>query len=458
MRVLALCVLASCAQGKEEAPHQGGAPGDSATPDCAVLSYEGALCEGANAVRGDLELVDDAVARCLCTVDGHLKLRGPSEASLPLLTSVGGELSLGTGLTALSAPGLEEVGSLRFSNAKLLVSAALPSLHTVAADLRFEGLTALLELELEGLQSVAGDLVVVDNLNLARLHHPRLSSVGGSVSVEDNSYLVDWAGTEALSSLGGDLIARRNPGLNPMDFGSLTAAAELALEDLDGLVVLDGFPRLTEVRGSLRISGAAQLQRIEGFGALKRVGGAVQIITNPALTQIDAFHALEELGLDGDLEDETHWLRVAANFTLSDIHGFGALREAGGVSVEADLRLLAFDLPALEHARHSIDLSDNDAMTGIGGFAKLETVGGSLLLNGHERVTSVHGFPRLTSVGANLEIRDNPLLGTLGGFDALNDVAGDVALTGNPLLPKAEATALAEGIESVGGEISLDPG
>lgn len=81
-------------------------------------------------------------------------------------------------------------------------------------------------------------------------------------------------------------------------------------------------------------------------------------------------------------------------------------------------------------------------------FAKLETVGGSLVFN--TRVTNLHLFSNLSFIGGDVVIRDNELLGALSDPTRSVAIGGNLFIANNEILPTCEAESFEEGLRTNG--------
>jgi hypothetical protein len=207
-----------------------------------LLRVTGTMHVEANHALGRLQL------GTLKTIDGDLVIRDNAVLTnldgLPLLSTVGGDLSIG--------------GELSFHG-----NATLSSIGGLAT-----------------LEQVGGDLVIGNNPQLSSLNGFELSAVGGALRVLELPVLSSLAALQTLVDVGKDL----------------------ELSDLDALANLAGLEALERVEGDLRIGsrepeeGNAALNSIEQLTALTRVDGELLIANNPLLPQCQANALTQRLG------------------------------------------------------------------------------------------------------------------------------------------------------------------
>jgi hypothetical protein len=235
---------------------------------------------------GDTTPDDTAVSDCpagLVTHEGSVTLSDAADETLDGIECVHGDLTLeGTALTA----------------------ALTTRVVFVAGDLVVDG-TGLQDFDdLAALDEVAGDLLVVDNAQLGSVDIDAISALGG-LTVERNDSLTEWR-LQGLSTVSGAVQITDNGALERVDLrglastdGAFRLESNPSLDRVDGDVLgsvggdftLEGglfsnvdVGELTDVTGSLRLVGDADLDALGGLQSVSSVGGDLTIRDNPSLT------------------------------------------------------------------------------------------------------------------------------------------------------------------------------
>jgi hypothetical protein len=211
---------------------------------------------------------------------------------------------------------------------------------------------------LSALRSVGLDLHI-ENCDVPSLELPFLASTGGEIALLNNRRLASTQGLRALTStLGVALIGN-------------------AL-----LADVDGFSRLTELKGDLSVVNNAAIQTLNGFANLRGIGMSVDVSSNPALRSLDGMRALQGVG---------QMLNIGFNPSLEALRGFGALRSVG-----ADLIVRQN-----EKLKELTDLGASLQIVGAG------PAGGALIVEDNEALTSLAplGSPPLQVVRGEVRVR-----------------------------------------------------
>lgn len=434
-------------------------------------------------IRGHLVLEVGGAIRLpsLTTIDGDLIIGSAStpvssDIVLSALTRVGGSVRIAhtTGEGAIRMPRLTDIGAhldLSFGTFAL----DLPVLTTVGADLRVSH-TGLLSFALDALQTVGGSLVLTDNTLAPDLTFtvPRLESIardlvlsgevrlvatrvltlGGDLRGTDLTGHIDLAGLRQLGSI--HLTRSR---LDTLGIAALrTLVGDLTLESIDGLTSLE-LPLLDTLPGHLRVTDLPALATIDaplvtqlaelrlshnpalsflGFKRLARISGDLELTHNGALSYV--LDALTSVGRD---------LTIAHNEALDG--QLPRLTDVGRHLTVADQPAPYSNLVALQVVVGDLSFS---ALSGSDEYddlriATLKQVGGTLRV---ERLASIEkvAFDALRSVGSSTSLGD--LVVTLNrhvtGLELpkLATVAGRVELIDNPRLPIAPLLALLESV------------
>ena len=94
-------------------------------------------------------------------------------------------------------------------------------------------------------------------------------------------------------------------------------------------------------------------------------------------------------------------------------------------------------------------------MLALPAFDDLTDVDGDFTIADNPLLEQPHQVQNLTTVGGSFTLTDNLALFTVSQLFTLDSVGEDVVITGNTALPTSEADALANGITSVGGTVTV---
>ena len=361
---------------------------------------------------------------CVCEVGGDVLLE--ADPDLPSLTRVGGDIRVAAGTARVDLPALVSAGGLDLGEASDLRVVRLARLEVLDSALLLRS-PSLEEVDLPWLTELPA-LSATEAINLRRLELPRLQTVQGDLRLTGMPYLSVLSGVSTLTWIGGDL---ELVGLSSWSSGGSFALShvggDLMIQET-GLSVIEGFDELVVVPGELSLTLNRQVTRIGGFDRLERVGEALRVSGCDDLERIDGFGAVSEIGLDGQVDDETHHLRIAFSFSLAEVDAFESLAHVGGVSVVGNEVLAAFDLPSLHTVDHELALRNTSA-TVLDGFEALQAVG-SLEITGHGLLEELGGLGSLVEA-ETVVISENVLLQRIDGLRALERVAGDLDLQRN---------------------------
>lgn len=446
-------------------------------------------------VDGDLDIDghgDLSDLHCLVAITGDLLISGPGLASvhgLERLETIGGDLEitswpiitdldglsglrfLGGGLF-LHARDLADIGTLGFLSGSIpaltLQGADIEDLSPLSAitqvegDLKLDRLSALTTLsDLKRLVVVGGDLSLTNSDALAVVDFPSLAEVGGDVFYVSNPVLI---GIEAPQVVGGSIAIERNdtlPDFAGWDLasvgGSLTIAENTSLSHLYGLEGVTGIASTVEVTGNAALVDLAGLdglatvqtmlvtdngiQTLDGLGSLEEAQ-ELYVRENPALDHPGSLGT--DLVIGGDL-----WFESNASMT-----SFAGLDLSYGDTVTL------IDLPSLESYEGLggdlgfLDFVSTDA-TDLRGLEAVAALDG-LFLQDTAAVT-LNGLEGLRAIAFDLWILDNLELADVTALHGLSAVGGDVEITGNARLAEADAQALIEAIDAIGGTVTVGP-
>ena len=256
--------------------------------------------------------------------------------------------------------GLVSAGELRIENAPELDSLAplaglqrlrfltLRDLDLGAMDGEGAGLGAF-----TGLARIDRRLALVEVAGLRSLAGLDQLAVLGGLELVGNPELVELHGLPAaVTGLDGDLVLRGNP----------------------GLVDAAGLEGLTWLGGSLTLGGAegpTALTSLAGLGGLRFIGGDLAVVHAPGLATLAGLSALEELG--GDLWATTVYSAAPGPFSFA---GLGALHTVHGQVALWD-HATAASLAGLEGLRGAggLSLEGNGALGSLAGVGGLTALG-----------------------------------------------------------------------------------
>ena len=127
-------------------------------------------------------------------------------------------------------------------------------------------------------------------------------------------------------------------------------------------------------------------------------------------------------------------VQIVRNQSLEMIDLSG-LTSAGEVEIHGNPLLDGLTAHALVEVSRWFQIDDNNALTALGDFSSLSTVGERVSVTRNDSLSSIFAsLPALRSVGENLDVHDNPALpacevDALAG--ALTELGGLVVNTGN---------------------------
>lgn len=322
---------------------------------------------------------------------------------------------------------------------------------------------------IEGYETIQGSVALLDGVtDLSPLY--ALTRITGSLRIEDTSTLPSLTGLEQLTTIGGDLAIRGSTFAALSELESLTAVEGVHIEETTqlqdlralsrvtalsrNLVVQDstlaslaGLEGLTTIAGYLNIQQASALTSLDGLGGLTTVGKTVFLVQNPLLVEVDGLSGLTTVGeslaitdlpvlstLQLPLVSVRESVQVVRNPELTTI-ALPSLGEAGELEIHRNPLLTELTVPALEAIGGWMQIDDNAALTGLGNFSVLHTVGGRVSITRNGSLTQLAAsLPALSEVGENLDVHDNPVLPACeveALAAALTELGGSVVNTGN---------------------------
>lgn len=263
-------------------------------------------------VAGDLALSGNTILASLnlaqLTTVGSLKLN-----ALPALENLG----LTTGITSAEEVIIADTGLSAISG----INVVKLQTFDVNNNGNIESIDSGLQ-EVTGLISISynaeGVEVKLDKLSKAKsiylqsissLSVSNLTEVTGSLSFSSND--IESIEISSLGEIGNSLTIDDNSELEEIEFANLTKiGGALIIEDNDKLTSFSGFPELSEIGGSVNISGAFDNGT---FDSLDRVAGGFSLRSSGDLT----CEEFNELNKDGDVKGDKYYCSGADAETSS---------------------------------------------------------------------------------------------------------------------------------------------
>jgi hypothetical protein len=206
--------------------------------------------------QADIDNFQTAFLNCTA-IQGNVTISGSDITNLmglDNLTSIGGNIDIGSNPALTSLTGLENITS-------------------IAGGLGISSNDALTSLTgLENVTSIGGHLNIYENYALTSLTGlENVTSIGGGFSIYNNDALTSLTGLEGLTSIGG----RLDIGFN------------------DALTSLTGLENITSIARDLGISYNDALTSLTGLENVTSIGGGLFIDDNPVLTRLTGMENID---------------------------------------------------------------------------------------------------------------------------------------------------------------------
>ncbi|MFT3826800.1 MAG: carboxypeptidase-like regulatory domain-containing protein [Chitinophagaceae bacterium] len=256
-------------------------------------------------------------------------------------------------------------------------------------------------------ETVAVDLT--HNIKLATINMSALETVSNSFNLD--------GGYETVQALA------------TFDLPALKTCGRFLITNCPGIVNLDGFANLTSVTGDFSISNAnipganVKLKTINGFNKLASIAYSCGLETASGsgytgpLTSIQGFKSLKTVGA----------MFTIGGLNLTDISGFASLETIG-----QDMRIVNTGLTGVEgfpkltssglSENRLINITDNNKLTTLKGFASLTNVVGVFIARNAE-LKDLQGFEKVTSMKSEITVGQNT---KLTNIDGLANVGGTI--------------------------------
>jgi hypothetical protein len=347
------------------------------------------------------------------------------------LTISGSELTNLDGLANLRFIG----GTFNVGSSTLSTTEGLSNLEEIMQVLQVGG-AQLTSLSLPQLKSV-GTRMFISSSALASISLPKLAYVGGAMIIKDCPQMGSLEGFSALTALGGapgaaQLTVENMDGLQDLDgLGGLSGTIyDLYIRENDNLTSLSGLGGIARVEqsgtrtGEMEIRNNAKLTNLSGLG-VTFVGTVLWIEGNPLLSSTSGLDSLNEVGT----------LLINYSPALQNLNGLGSLAHLFTLRIwNSPLLKNLNGLDGLIVVDGAVDIEytgieDVDALFGLTG------IGSSLSINHNDALLNVDGFSALLSIGQGITIESNAVLDNLDGFAKLNMICatggGSLVVTAN---------------------------
>lgn len=222
------------------------------------------------------------------------------------------------------------------------------------------------------------------------------SGVTGSVTLRGNN-IVSLGGMSGWTQVGNDLTIGLGSVSSLSGLSNITSiGGDLKIIGYsNSLVGLSGFQ---EIGGSLEIENTALLN-LTGLNNLRKIGGRLNI-SNNALISLNGLSSLSVVENN---------IQITYNNALTGLGGLSNLDSVGLV------------LHGSTYGYHSIQIYSNASLIDVSGMTDLEYVEGQIAFNSNPSLTTITGFPNLAYANSIL-FHTNPALTHVSGFQNLQAV------------------------------------
>ena len=325
-----------------------------------------------------------------------------------------------------------------------------------------DGITFSTQAEIDNFQTnypgcteIEGDVEIngedINNLNGLSV----LTTIGGYLQIGDyhfstNLDMTSLAGLENLTSIGGDLVIRRNNSLiNLTELENITSIeGELRIVENFSLTGLTGLHNITSIAGNLWIDCNFLMNNLSGLNNLTYIGEELWIqLFN--LTNLNGLNNLTSIG--GNLS-------IISCYDLLSLSGLENLISiGGGLRFSHVLRLPNFSgLDNLTSIGDFFSLYNNSCLTNLTGLENLTSIGGKFSITKNNSLTSLTALNNLTSIEGELFINNNNVLVNLAGLDNINaESISNLTIYDNPLLSTCEVQSVCDYLSSPNGDINI---
>jgi gliding motility-associated-like protein len=310
-----------------------------------------------------------------------------------------------SGITAIKTI----IGSLIINYSKITSVSNFSNLEFIGGDFEIDQSHLLETIEgIDKLQTVNGDFLITHNYsglkNIKGFN--ALEQIGGNFQVSENYSLETISLFNNLLNVEGWFLIRRANAMEKLEgfnnlvrIGVLTnpiwlSEGNLWITENDSLIEINGFASLIEIAQSFHITQNSKLEKVIGFTGLVQTYG-MNFNRCPLLIEIPQFDNLVTIGSGLEI-----W-----RTGLAQIDGFNNIQIIGD----------------LNPSWGNLNISDNNNLISITGFALLNELKGALDITAHSKLVMIDGFLTLTKI-RSLNIVANDDLTNLNGLQNLINV------------------------------------
>ena len=282
-----------------------------------------------------------------------------------------------------------------------------------------------------------------------------LEKIGGDLYLRSEHYN-NFHGLDSVQSIGG------------IDFKTLLVPSFAGLERVDtihGNVIIhfcqtiknftSNFQSLQYIDGDFSIKSCFSLEQFTGgYDNLNSINGNVEFIENNSLLLIDDFPSLKSV---------FGTINIQENNKLTNINSIGViLEETLSLFVKDNPLLQAMEFPplidtlsfllidenpklttlgntsALKHIEYDLWLKENASLADFNAFSSLKSINRDCIVNNCDELGGLQGFINLQIVKNNFIIEGNDNMVSLQGLESLQSVIGTFELKNNLALASLE--------------------
>ena len=263
------------------------------------------------------------------------------------------------------------------------------------------------------LAKVDGDLIIRNCPALTGVYLTGLKEVGGKFEFHNNDLVINMAGLDSLTTIGGDLIITGNGALETL----------LGNNGYDSWY-REGLYNLTGIGGTLKIENNPHLEDLYGLSSLNSISGHISIKYNDVLSSIS--------GLE-NINTGVVAIRIVHNPSLTGLDGLENITSTGGGILIEDNELLT-DLTGLDGITEigwHLYIYNNENLESLHGLEGVTTIGKEMKIIGNQHLLNMSGLKNLTSIGSVLEIKNHELLNSLEDLQKLTAIGGILRIVNN---------------------------